>query len=811
MPKHSSFKFSSETVFQQAIANLLRKIPGISNVEITHGAQEYGKDIVFSSKEVLSENVCACVIKNKKITGKVTGSASAREVLFQIEQAFDTPFIGRDGSERFVDQVFVISPFDIAQTTLRSISGKLQTTKRSVEFIGGSRLIELIEVYWPDFLVDEHKAISDYFGRIREDTKNREIIGLHNIFGLEPATSVREIYVTRRLEREIISHSLTGISKLNIDTNLEGKVSIRSLRLLKRQLEEANDFMCHIEKWGIFNSGRLFAASKDEIFSLIDDQILDTYQAKKLLRKNTEAKQSLVIDKGILVKMQSYLFSANNIIAECAEVINPFEANDLDKKNTFDVESISDTQTINLLKIDDCITNYGRHLTIGSIVGNIDVDEKYIRDSDVDLVVTGDAGLGKTSFCRRNALKDIKAFMSGTSNILPIYIPLHGLNDQQIDNYDLTFFNSLKMASMLDEKQVNSETIFRLYLDGLDEVASDWKRKKIINLALLKEKPSQIIITTRRHVVAPWLSRLPRLYISPLTVDKSSELIDFWVDKKNDNLEFKKQIRVSNTESILSVPLLCVLTILVFKKTNNIPKGKLKLYEAIIYLLAGGWNLTKSVKKQTLFGSEIKTTLLSSLAYRLHKSEERYFDSGLLEKVFSEFFSRKARVDRRKLLEDILGDGIISKTGEHFVFSHFSFQEYLASLYILDSTDGPSRVQLYADVFRCNDWWYGVFDFVIGSEQEKPEHLLKLFFKYALEGNLTRINADRIFGIYRPYLLGWNPMEIAVKLNGAFYITAEEGDNYLKHYGISDSEVPKLPDVLYLRESEGRKYYRIKR
>ena len=41
------------------------------------------------------------------------------------------------------------------------------------------------------------------------------------------------------------------------------------------------------------------------------------------------------------------------------------------------------------------------------------------------VMVTGPAGLGKTSFCKRNALLDADAMLSRTSGTLPVFVALH--------------------------------------------------------------------------------------------------------------------------------------------------------------------------------------------------------------------------------------------------------------------------------------------------------------------------------------------------------------------------------------------------
>src|SRR5258708_7066219 len=83
--------FSSEIILQQAIAGLLNRMPDITGVQILQGSLELGKDLVFYIHGGFGESVlCACVVKNAKITGEAGKPGGARTVYQQAEEAFDS-------------------------------------------------------------------------------------------------------------------------------------------------------------------------------------------------------------------------------------------------------------------------------------------------------------------------------------------------------------------------------------------------------------------------------------------------------------------------------------------------------------------------------------------------------------------------------------------------------------------------------------------------------------------------------------------------------------------------------------------------
>jgi hypothetical protein len=82
--------FDDEAALRGAIQDLLIRMPGVSGVQLTHGSQEFGKDLVFHSVGALGEKMlCACVVKNSKISGSVDDSRGAMTVMRQVKQCLN--------------------------------------------------------------------------------------------------------------------------------------------------------------------------------------------------------------------------------------------------------------------------------------------------------------------------------------------------------------------------------------------------------------------------------------------------------------------------------------------------------------------------------------------------------------------------------------------------------------------------------------------------------------------------------------------------------------------------------------------------
>ncbi|MEK6281578.1 MAG: hypothetical protein AABN95_14585 [Acidobacteriota bacterium] len=139
---------------------------GFNDVHLYQGSTELGKDVVMWKSGDLGERVnYAVVAKAKKITGKATGSSSAAEVRFQIEQAFGNPWLDpKTTEERRVERCFVVCSRQIKNEAITAIRGTLGNSNldKLTRFINGDQLWQLIQKHLPERVVFENlKAIQN--------------------------------------------------------------------------------------------------------------------------------------------------------------------------------------------------------------------------------------------------------------------------------------------------------------------------------------------------------------------------------------------------------------------------------------------------------------------------------------------------------------------------------------------------------------------------------------------------------------------------------------------------------------------------
>lgn len=191
--------FDSEDQLRKYLFKLFSKMPNTTGVTITHGSQEYGKDLIFYYQDALGDwQLNACVVKKDRISGSADDNMGARNVFHQVEQALDTPLINSQGENEYVARVYVISPWDCPQTTLRSIQGRVAGRSGQVKFLCGSELLEKFDEYWPEFRFLESDLLGSYVSLLQTNLRDSDPINFlgsqHQILA-GAAQAIGKVYV----------------------------------------------------------------------------------------------------------------------------------------------------------------------------------------------------------------------------------------------------------------------------------------------------------------------------------------------------------------------------------------------------------------------------------------------------------------------------------------------------------------------------------------------------------------------------------------------------------------------------------------
>jgi hypothetical protein len=739
--------FESEDVLRKAIESLLAKIPTLSGVQRTHGTQEYGKDIIFYGPGALSETrLHACLVKNTPITGNVDSNAGARNVLFQAQQALDTPFVNSKGDTERVEQVYVMCPHDLPQTTLNSIAGQLNFSGQAT-FFCGHKLLKLFEDHWPEFLVFDSDLLPAYLNSLQavleKNTDLTNVVFRHSILG-DISKQLSDIYVKPRFKQDLQEFALSETPIPNI-SEVEAPITFQRIKELAEEIGATGKVLdtLSIERERV-NATRTKQMA-GELHSLAKRLVKaweDAYAPYKLRpsvekSKVTGGRGRLRYGKGdehlgpqksemqlILENGKTLHEQCDSIIKEATPIIEEFRTR-VSRSNSF-VAGNDSTSPIETLQKEEyrvyCSVQENSRLnpkvlSATTVPRTLEFPEDLLSKHSGPLLITAPAGFGKTTFCKWNTLTDAERFIKRESSVLPVFVPLHQFAQGPLSSFQDAFLKPPEIRKILEGKKTEQDASFRMrfYLDGLDEVPSVERQHELLELArtfMLSERNVDIILTAREHVFGlGWLSRVR---LRELDQNGIGELVSKWLEHNESEVRafFEQLSAVPSLDRLMEIPLLGTLIISVYRKQKKLPESKIRLYEIFVELLSGGWDIAKDVKRKTQFGSTIKLAVLGHLATLLHFNGKRHFEESLFRTAVKDTLPKTAE-QWEILLNELIQDCLLSPVGRSYTFYHQSFQEYFAAQDLRDPS-GKKQVKILRWFLKGDDWWKEVLGFYVG-------------------------------------------------------------------------------------------------
>jgi hypothetical protein len=726
--------FKDEADLRMALIALLEKLPNTWGVRHTHGTGERGKDIIFRSNgPFATEDLVACVVKNKPITGSVDSDDGARTVYHQAEQSLDTPIVNSRGEEEYATRAFIITPYDCSPPALDSIRGKLARADGVVRFLVGRELYDLFERYYPDYLVFR----SGLFGTYISDLEN----------GLSKDPAVANL---------LIKHGLSGkhhnISRIYVQPLLEVNIVQFHLTTEWPRLPSQYERLLRQDVVGLGYRYRAFGELIEHIAEESEAKTLGGHmrwlaQSIQTLWKDAY-KQYESQTQPLYRSGQSEMRRVGIVLPGIPALRDEFERRAAPAKSVFDqfvqkLEKANELAAAKPVSLREFLRHPARldysymkgiAAQMPTLVeesdpaGRITTTSQELMDSGEDVLVTAPAGFGKTSFCRWNVLKDLASLKEGKSNFIPVLIPLHEVTVAQSTTASSLFFSTAGLAELWSKRRSPDEREvlrrFRLYLDGLDEVPDIGRQRVILAFAPeLKhlEPTTHIVLTGRDHVAGSHLNAMSRLQVAEMSDAQIGELLDRWfLDSAERQGTFQEQLElVPSLKPVMRVPLLATLVLSVYESTTTLPESRIRLYDMFIALMAGGWDTAKRVHRDTQFGSQPKVTVLQYLAGRLHLNEAR--EATVLQFNNAVRTLLPALEDRSAaLLEEIVHDGLLVPVANGHAFSHLSFQEYLAAKDLMEPR-GTRAVEALARYLRGEQWWKQVVSFYVALSGQPKE------------------------------------------------------------------------------------------
>jgi hypothetical protein len=705
---------------------------------------EKGKDVIFSvSGGFGNTEHCACVVKNSPITADHTKRQRISDVLGQVRQALCSPFLDANAREAFVTKCFIICPHEISQVTLAIIKEELHELGERIDVIDGPKLFSLLQEHYPDYKAAEFEAV---VATAREQVRHDEPLERLAFATLQTDASrdAHLIYVKPSFEIILREWSVRSTALLqDITPSLPDPVRARDEDRKKTELYRTNVYSIPADYTVRLRTARGGFSKRVEIFAsvrLLDKDIIDgvlaaydevakclgstsTYGPTSELLRSLKAEYG---DRLILPTQDFLLMRHDDVIKLTAAITVLREAlsgvvRGVDKELTESVRGGSSLEGEGLSRamyLSDLFHYRPTPYVAERQTMRIAVQEDSLHRSGQSAFIVGPAGYGKTSFCRWHTLEDDKLFSGGSHDWVAVYVPLHRLSQEEVSSLTVAIGKQAAYVSGLFSRRERRRAIgYRVYLDGLDEVDDENARSKIIAFVKARKQlgaPTEYVLTARDYLVSAETEGIPRFYICPLSDAQLAALAGMWLDGAARATDFLRQLDENPALKDLSrIPLLCTLTILVYRKTSTLPENRLKLYEAFVELLCSGWDLAKGLQRRSKLKSEFKALILRKLALLAHSERKKAFRGRDLNLVISRLDLRFSEGEIEMVLEELIADGLIHRSGEAFEFRHLSLQEYLAALEMFSEPSKEAANGCLALFLDGDLWWRDVMEFYV--------------------------------------------------------------------------------------------------
>ncbi|WP_304016492.1 hypothetical protein [Nonlabens dokdonensis] len=204
---------------------------GYNDVDITHGPHEHGKDLVFSFKDILSNNNqwCAVIVKNKNASQ--SDFLPGGELGKQIASAFSVPYKRTDGSEAKISRVWVIVNGTVSPQAREVASREFERLSTSIIIEDYQKLTEHIEEFIEDLFLDDLEPAIHKFAQ-RQIIKLGDVSSSNQLFNLE-LNDIEDIFVDVQIQQNKIDRDKSqyiGESSNHKQTNIDGAIDILNTR-----------------------------------------------------------------------------------------------------------------------------------------------------------------------------------------------------------------------------------------------------------------------------------------------------------------------------------------------------------------------------------------------------------------------------------------------------------------------------------------------------------------------------------------------------------------------------------------------------
>jgi len=352
-------------------------------------------------------------------------------------------------------------------------------------------------------------------------------------------------------------------------------------------------------------------------------------------------------------------------------------------------------------------------------------------------ILVGGPGAGKSTYVKKLILDELV-----NKNIMPFFIRLRDLSSLDIKDY---LIQKLKKCSIPESEKILETKLegdgCLCVLDGLDEIRPNIKERVFENINKFysqyfkNNKNNRLIVTCRKEAYRSLPLDIPDIWeVRPLTDEQIKRFAQKWPlgypEQKSADTFWRDLSSIPRILELARSPLLLVGGLMQYTESNlGIPEERYEYLERLAKWLVSDWAVARNLPPDPF--RSVYDRILIKLAFNIHNSYRTdYFSNEAIKliRLWLPDYGFQSK-DAEKILENIMiKTGILVRdTPTTVVFSHFGFQEYYASKYLVDNISINKLVS-----FSPKTWWRESIILAIAQRKEPSPILEALFLKNPL-------------------------------------------------------------------------------
>ncbi|MFL4469975.1 NACHT domain-containing NTPase [Tateyamaria armeniaca] len=312
-------------------------------------------------------------------------------------------------------------------------------------------------------------------------------------------------------------------------------------------------------------------------------------------------------------------------------------------------------------------------------------------------IISGGAGSGKSVFLKKLFRRSIE----DGHTYYPIFFEFRSIPiGSKKSLLDYVYQSVAQYAPTFTKKQFNfglRRGLFFLMLDAFDEAPIDIREELVFEIDRISKKYPKcpLLITSRPSDEFRSWEGFHVAHMQPFSLPQCRSFIgkvDYPTEKKDEFLEFVTDEKFEKHGAFLSNPLLASMMLLTFEEYGDIPERKHIFYEKCFQVLLREHDASKGRFRRSyssgLSHEELENVFTYFCVFSYLENRFNFEHSDVAAVVESAIAASGVSATIPAVIEDFVDAiSILQRDGNHYEFTHRSFQEYFYARFAVKDRD----------------------------------------------------------------------------------------------------------------------------